>query len=149
MTRLPAASGKSYLPFLPGCVYIYALVDPRDMAIRYIGQSVDPQIRYEAHLEDINSYTEKGQWFRDLAHLRMRPFLVILDLVEKRQAHEREQAWIRYCRYTDCDLLNNRQRGTGIMGDEEDPIQNIRAAYNWRMQTLIMHHFSFKKAFAW
>ena len=35
-----------------GIAYIYALCDPRDGAVRYVGKSVDPEARLRGHIQE-------------------------------------------------------------------------------------------------
>ncbi len=57
--------------------YIYALVDPRNGEIRYVGKSVDPPSRLRAHLKSEHN-TGKHAWFADLERHGYEPRLVIV-----------------------------------------------------------------------
>jgi hypothetical protein len=46
---------ESDVEIIPGRVYIYALLDPRDGDIRYIGKTNNPRLRYKQHLKSDKS----------------------------------------------------------------------------------------------
>lgn len=59
-------------------LYVYALLDPRDDRVRYIGCSVNPANRIHHHI--YSPHTDAiGSWTRELRGLRLKPRLVILD----------------------------------------------------------------------
>lgn len=63
-------------------VYIYALIDPRDSHVRYIGKANNPKERYNNHFNssrDKNTY--KRNWINSLRNDGYRPELLILDEV--------------------------------------------------------------------
>jgi len=75
-------------------VYIYALVDPRDKSVRYIGQSINPKMRFVQHLkDDINVH--KKMWFDDLNNNGLRPEMIVIDVVERNRADATEKRIIR------------------------------------------------------
>ncbi len=73
-------------------VYIYGLTDPNGN-IGYVGQSMNPRIRYNDHLRDTVD-TPKTRWIRDLLDTGQKPGLIILDKAEKGDANYVEQWWI-------------------------------------------------------
>ncbi len=77
---------------------IYALADPRDDSIRYVGCSSDPAKRLREHLRSkADNNEEKMAWIAELRDASMLPRLVILEEVEDSQrAWEREDRWILY-----------------------------------------------------
>ena len=74
--------------------YIYALIDPRDRSIRYIGQTDDIERRYLEHT-DRTENTTKGAWIADLRRLGTKPVIALLEQVENDQdINYREKWWI-------------------------------------------------------
>jgi hypothetical protein len=89
---------------------IYALVDPRDNMIRYIGISDDVNFRYHRHLLRPVNRQEKS-WIRELQELGLSPVLQILETIERAGndravAREREHYWITEMLRLGYPLLN-------------------------------------------
>jgi hypothetical protein len=66
-------------------VVIYALIDPRDLEIRYIGLSrrEHPSLRYMDHIQDgFRRLGIKGEWIYELLTVGLTPTLFILDVVK-------------------------------------------------------------------
>ncbi len=92
---------------------VYALADPRDDSIRYVGYSSDPCKRFREHLRGkADGNEEKEAWIAELRDAGTRPELVILEEVEDpRAVREREDRWI----------LHHLHRG--------EPLTNWQAAF--------------------
>jgi hypothetical protein len=73
--------------------FIYALRDPLDGEIHYIGKSDEPEARFQQHLID-HTGTPKTAWIQGLKSKNLRPQLEILEQVAVCGWHEQEQAWI-------------------------------------------------------
>lgn len=76
-----------------GRTAIYALVDPRDCIVRYVGRSVSPWSRFKAHLYSSNGSVLTTRWARRLRDLGLRPQLWIVEICNGWKAAEREQYW--------------------------------------------------------
>jgi len=65
-------------------ISIYALVDPTDQKIRYIGKSKNPRSRYNQHLKESiqRQNTKKKVWIKSLLDTDQRPELLILHATE-------------------------------------------------------------------
>lgn len=75
--------------------YIYALKDPRDGAVRYVGKADNPRGRYLAHLRRRTWLTsKKDKWLAALRGEHVKPELIILEEVSTSNWEAREQAWI-------------------------------------------------------
>jgi hypothetical protein len=86
--------------------YIYALIDPRDGAVRYIGQTTGPLLkrRAEHYYSPTNQYTRK--WIAELREAGVRPDIKALEEVAIDDLDSREFYWIVACRERGADLLN-------------------------------------------
>lgn len=102
--------------------YIYALCDPRNTAIRYVGKSIKPKERYKGHLSQssLKSNSHKNNWIKELLKLGLKPELAILECVyssEECTWEERERAWIARIRNIGGPkLTNNTDSGEGVTG---------------------------------
>jgi hypothetical protein len=91
---------------------IYSLCDPTTGDVRYVGWSLNPSRRLNAHLLKA---TKGGTaplhgWLRDLP---LPPTLVTLEYaVEEADLPDRERHWIRACRAEGLHLLNTNDGGT-------------------------------------
>src|SRR5713226_4296830 len=52
---------------------IYALVDPRDHTIRYVGRTIRAKQRLQQHLQEVGVNEKKSQWLEELNQLGMIP----------------------------------------------------------------------------
>lgn len=74
---------------------IYALVDPRDDVVRYVGRTTDPYGRMRAHLGDRDHEgAAKQRWTAALHELGIEPRMVVLQAVEHADAPDAERCWI-------------------------------------------------------
>ena len=87
--------------------YVYALLDPRDTTVRYIGMSKQPEIRLTEHAKE-KDYRFKYAWIQELKALGLLPELKIIETVgkNKRYAYTRETYWINYFASIGAPLLN-------------------------------------------
>ncbi len=93
---------------VPGSSYVvYALQDPTDMSIRYVGMSSDVFTRYHAHLRLQDDNEEKNAWIRRLRLDGLRPHLVILETPKDiHQTKKRESYWIAHYKSELAPLTN-------------------------------------------
>jgi hypothetical protein len=107
-------------------MYIYALVDPRDGEIRYVGKAKDLKVRLWGHLHE-KARTHKANWIRSLLAAGLKPELRVLEETGDDWA-ERERWWIRHFRETGTQLTNYTDGGEGWSGGSHRPetIERIR-----------------------
>lgn len=107
--RLQDSSRHLLAPWL-----IYALVDPRDNSIRYVGRTNNPQNCYRNHINGIyvDSPT-KHLWIQELKKCNLLPRMEILEGVEGslEDAHTRESAWIQHFKNAGINLTNSQKTG--------------------------------------
>ena len=86
-------------------IYIYTLSDPRDSAIRYVGQAKDPKKRLEGHGH--SEGTGKSEWIKALRELHLRPILTVVDECQVDEAVAKEKHWIEQLASEGQPLLNH------------------------------------------
>ena len=99
--------------------YIYALSDPRDHAIRYIGKAEDPHRRIRAHLTE-KADRRKNRWILVLKRLSLVPELHVLEVVADSEWKAAERKWIKYWRSLGADLTNHTDGGEGLQNATAD-----------------------------
>jgi predicted GIY-YIG superfamily endonuclease len=83
-------------PLLPGQYVIYALVDPTDGLVYYVGQTRNAHRRLAHHLAARYHDGEKGDWLRRLKQKGQQPLMHILEVVRgEGAALQKEREWIR------------------------------------------------------
>ena len=96
--------------------YIYALHDPRNNLIRYVGKSDTPYERLKyRHLrkQELDADTHKSRWIKQLLKINLKPTLSIIEKVPKDNWSEREIYWIKYYRDKGVKLTNEDNGGKG------------------------------------
>lgn len=71
------------------------MVDLRDQLVKYIGQTINPSVRYSDHIHD-RRITLKSSWIKFLLKRNLYPIMIILDECNKEQLNEREKWWIAW-----------------------------------------------------
>lgn len=88
-------------------VAIYALTDPRDGAIRYIGKANDAGKRLKCHLRDARRRkTPVYAWINKLSRLGMAPGMTVLTECHPEAWMNEERRLIAEHRASGCRLLN-------------------------------------------
>lgn len=97
--------------------YIYALVDPRDGDVRYIGKSVDPKQRLRKHIHKARKENPgnlyRYDWICSVLSDGYRPILEIIEEVSEDGWREAERTWIKYGREQGWPLTNIENGGCG------------------------------------
>lgn len=73
---------------------VYALIDPIDFFIRYIGQTASPEQRFKEHLNCKQQRNRKEEWIALLLLKRLKPNLVILEVCSRENVSLRERYYI-------------------------------------------------------
>lgn len=90
---------------------IYALIDPRDSLVRYVGVTGAPLAeRLAEHaIEARGSDTRKARWLRDLSSYGLTPSIVVLaGPMPTSEAYAAEHAIIRTLKLSGVSLTNSR-----------------------------------------
>jgi predicted GIY-YIG superfamily endonuclease len=90
---------------------VYALLDPRDNSVRYVGSTSQPQIRFRQHkqltLKKRCRNYEKYLWEQRLRSLGLKPIWKTLETSEQTEETREacEKKWINHY-YLRADILN-------------------------------------------
>ena len=117
MDTLPphAVKGKVYS--------IYALVDPRDFSVHYVGQTTDVYRRFEQHLACHDGNAAKDAWIRELESEQIIPVMKTLEQVsDLKTAKQREAHWIHQYRHIRMPLANQVKTGRRFTDEQVDKI---------------------------
>ncbi len=96
---------------------IYKLIDPRNNEVKYIGKSVNPNIRFKTHLYEAKKdiiQTRKARWIRKLIGLGLIPIFEVIEYVDDFEYWE--EYYIRKYKLEGCDLVNWDDKGKGTCG---------------------------------
>lgn len=103
-------------------VFIYALKDPRDGNVRYVGRSFEPEKRYKAHLRE-GGDTHKARWIKQLMDIKLQPELEILACVAASDWSEAERQWM--AKYD--NLTNSCSDGYGVLNPATETRLKMRS----------------------
>lgn len=62
-------------------VYIYVLIDPFTSHVRYVGKTVNLQLRYNCHVHNREKKTRKGCWIKSLKNKDALPEMMVIDCI--------------------------------------------------------------------
>lgn len=93
--------------------FIYALLDPRNAAVRYVGKTRNSlSIRLHAHCSNCRRETNhKANWLRQLFALNLTPQIVLLEETTTANWQGRERFWITHFKDDGADLTNSTDGG--------------------------------------
>lgn len=93
-------------------VYIYGLVDPRTNQIRYVGKSINPNVRLRKHISERHKHDSyKDRWVRKLYNDGFKLELLIVDVVDKTEWQFWEMFYISYFKSLGFRLTNGTKGG--------------------------------------
>lgn len=110
---------------------IYALTDPRDNAVRYVGFTTKPLCeRLRRHINDTGQKKlHVSNWLRQLKALNLRPTISALEAGEGADTWQAAEAkWIAEMRRQGANLTNATTGGEGCPGIKRSPeyIEKLR-----------------------
>lgn len=101
-------------------VYIYQLIDPTTMQVRYIGKTVTKlSDRLKVHLHQSKKakrHTYKEAWIKGLMNRGLKPVIELIEECNSFNWVEREKYWIGYARQNDWPITNLSEGGDGFHG---------------------------------
>lgn len=110
-------------------IYIYALIDPRDGEVRYIGKSCRPRERLMNHCNE-HSRTWRVHWIQQLVSLGLRPTLAILETLPcDADWQTTERRWIAMGKERGWKLTNGTSGGDGV--SDLSPEVRARMRLTW------------------
>jgi hypothetical protein len=96
---------------------IYALCDPRDCAVKYIGvTSTELRQRLHSHMWSKRDGSPRGVWLSELFALGFRPTIFKIEDVMLGKASDRERYWIAEYRKLGAALVNSENGLPGFLG---------------------------------
>lgn len=120
----------------PAETYIYALIDPRDQRVRYVGKANDVVARLGSHLRDCRRRNSPvHSWLISLTSLGLFPQIQILCSVPYSEWCVAERDWIFIYRSIYSDLLNLADGGDEPLCSQNQRVLNGRIAARSRVST--------------
>jgi hypothetical protein len=106
-------------------VYIYGLYDPRTSELRYIGKTVNPEVRLEKHIQEAKGYCghnpHKERWIRQLLSNNLKPTLITIGKCSEDNWQEVEKEYISTARKRGINLTNMADGGMGASAGKNNP----------------------------
>lgn len=93
--------------------FIYALVDPRNSNVRYIGQTRQRlKERLRAHIKD-KEVCHRTNWINSIIAIGAKPQIVLIEEVDENELLDlREIFWIEQYKLSGSNLVNDTNGGT-------------------------------------
>lgn len=107
--------------------FIYALIDPRNKQVRYVGKSNNPKGRLNGHLKD-KMRTHKANWIKKLLQEQLKPELLILDKVLESEWQFWEVYYIDLYKSWGFSLTNGNGGGYGMLNCTKATRRKMRIA---------------------
>lgn len=108
--------------------FIYSLSDPRSGEIRYVGKTIDTQMRISAHCSHKSSF-RSSNWIKSLKKIGLRPQIETLEECDEIDWQEVERFWISYLRFLGARLTNLDGGGSGGKRVSEETREKMRRAH--------------------
>jgi len=100
---------------------VYALADPRDGKVRYIGITNNLLARFNEHMRLSGENSRKHAWLQELVDAYMLPIMYTLEVVQVyTEARAQEVAWIQIYRGHGADLLNDEANRVPFAPESEE-----------------------------
>ena len=97
--------------------FIYVLIDPRSQAVRYVGWTINPDLRLRQHIwPTARDRTHKANWIRQLRAIGLKPIMQVIDSGQGEGWPDVERRHIAAYRAAGADLTNMTSGGDGLPG---------------------------------
>ncbi len=104
-------------PELDSRLFVYGLVDPRSLEVRYIGKTVHGLKRPREHYSELNyNNNYKSGWVKQLRKAGLRYNIVVLEFCKRETLNDQEIWWISYGKLSGWRLTNLTKGGDGALG---------------------------------
>lgn len=100
-------------------IYIYALQDPRDNLVKYVGKTTNLYQRFCDHLCKRPEDSKRTRWLKEITSVGLRPEMFVLEEVNSSNWMDDEKFWVEYLKSIGCPLLNSNKGGRGESPDQE------------------------------
>ena len=97
----------------PNSTFIYALVNPRNNHVRYIGKANDPNKRLKEHLRLMGKNPWFNRWLSQLIDIDIKPIIRLIMEIPKSEWGKWEKHWITSFRWAGEKITNLHDGGTG------------------------------------
>ncbi len=118
-------------------VYIYALAEVGSNEVRYVGQTVNPDGRLKAHLDDLpqsdNDSNAKRAWIRSIVGRGSEIVMSILEVCEVDTAVKSEQYWIDCYAGLGHSLTNTKRATRAFYGPRRDEAEVVAEQVSVRL----------------
>lgn len=101
--------------------YIYALLDPRDNEVRYIGKTTNPKNRLSGHITECKkeqSTHYRAKWIKSLLKDNLKPLIKFLKICALTDFVKYETEYIQL--YKNNKLTNSDETGQGNVGRRQE-----------------------------
>jgi hypothetical protein len=121
--------------------YIYALIDPRDNKIRYIGKTCGSlSKRLSGHYRD-KGHTHKTMWIKNLKNDNLKPLIKSIGTYDESIVNGMEIFWIDYFKRCGCKLTNMTIGGeSGFNGGKHSEESRQKIGEYWKGRKLTEEH---------
>jgi len=101
--------------------YIYALLDPRNNEVRYIGKTTQPKNRLSGHIgecKNVKSLHYRAKWIISLLNKELQPIIKFLKICPLSDFVKYETEYIQL--YKNDKLINSDETGSGNVGRKKE-----------------------------
>jgi hypothetical protein len=130
---MPEPDHTTESPDVQRPAYIYALIDPRDGEVRYVGKAIDPYVRLNSHLGEKN-HRRKSRWLNVLVQQCLIPKVVVLECTNTGGWQAAERSWIKFYRSIGADLTIHTNGGEGLNGADAETREKLSRIQKARMK---------------
>lgn len=118
-----------------GTVSIYALLDPRDKSIRYVGKtSRTLRLRLQCHISDARTgNNHRCKWLRKLSRLSLKPEIILLEETTADHWQSVERFWIAHFKQAGARLTNSTDGGEEQKGASPELRSRLSVALRGRV----------------
>jgi hypothetical protein len=123
--------------------YIYALIDPTDDRVRYIGKTNNLKNRLKKHIGECKKqgfWTPKNQWIKSLLDNNLTPIISPIFETTKEEVNQCEIEYIKRYRELESDLTNATDGGDGYdwtgRKHEEESVKRMK--YNHPLRKVVL-----------
>ncbi len=125
--------------------YIYALIDPENNIVRYIGKTVVPKFRLSGHISESKiTNTYKSKWIRKLLRKNLKPIFKILKICNLSDFVKYETEYINL--YKSRYLTNSDDTGQGNINRRKEIIDRAakktsKIVYQYTLNGIMIRKF--------